>query len=136
MPKSGQTTAQLCLSHMLAKECSKSFKLGFNSIWIENLQMFKLDLKRERNQRSNCQHLLDHKKNKGLQIKKKKKNKGIPEKHLLLLYWLHQSLWLCGSQKTWKILKEMGLPDHLTFLLRNLSTCQEVTETDMEQQSS
>ena len=23
-----------------------------------------------------------------------------PEKHLLLLYWLHQSLWLCGSQQT------------------------------------
>ena len=24
----------------------------------------------------------------------------IPEKHLLLFYWLHQSLWLCGSQQT------------------------------------
>ena len=24
---------------------------------------------------------------------------GIPEKHLLLLYWLHQSLWLCGSKQ-------------------------------------
>ena len=24
----------------------------------------------------------------------------IPEKHLLLLYWLHQSLWLCRSQQT------------------------------------
>ena len=23
---------------------------------------------------------------------------GVPEKHLLLLYWLHQSLWLCESQ--------------------------------------
>ena len=28
------------------------------------------------------------------------KSKGIPEKHLLLLYWLHQSLWLCRSQQT------------------------------------
>ena len=28
------------------------------------------------------------------------KNKKIPEKHLLLLYWLCQSLWLCGSQQT------------------------------------
>ena len=26
------------------------------------------------------------------------KNKKVPEKHLLLLYWLCQSLWLCGSQ--------------------------------------
>ena len=23
----------------------------------------------------------------------------VPEKHLLLLYWLHQSIWLCGSQQ-------------------------------------
>ena len=27
-------------------------------------------------------------------------SKGIPEKHLLLLYWLCQSFWLCGSQQT------------------------------------
>ena len=30
----------------------------------------------------------------------KKKSKGVSEKHLLLLYWLCQSLWLCGSQQT------------------------------------
>ena len=29
--------------------------------------------------------------------------------------------------KIWKILKEMGLPDHLTFLLRNLYAGQEAT---------
>ena len=27
---------------------------------------------------------------------------------------------MCGSHKLWKILKEMGMPDHLTCLLRNL----------------
>ena len=32
----------------------------------------------------------------------------------------------------WKILKEMGIPDHLTCLLRNLYAGQEVTEPDME----
>ena len=32
MPKMFQTTAQLNSFHTLAKECSKSFKLGFNSI--------------------------------------------------------------------------------------------------------
>ena len=31
------------------------------------------------------------------------------------------------QNKLWKILKEMGLPDHLTFLLRNLYAGQEVT---------
>ena len=29
--------------------------------------------------------------------------------------------------KLWKILKEMGIPDHLTFLLRNLYAGQEAT---------
>ena len=121
------------------------------------------------------------------------KNKRVSEKHLLLHYWLCQSLWLCGSQETvknssswlrhyvncelpdvqagfskgrrtrdkianihwikkarefqkniyfcfidyakafncvdhnkvWKILKEMGIPDHLTCLLRNLYADQE-----------
>ena len=45
--------------------------------------------------------------------------------------------------KLWKILQEMGLPDHLTCLLRNLyagreayRTCMEVhSEVDMEQQT-
>ena len=44
MPKNVQTTAQLNSLHMLARQCSKSFKLGFNSMWTENFQMYKLDL--------------------------------------------------------------------------------------------
>ena len=39
------------------------------------LPMFKLVLERQRNQRSNCQHLLDH-----------GKSKRVPEKYLFLLY--------------------------------------------------
>ena len=35
--------------------------------------------------------------------------------------------------KLWKILKEMGIPDHLTCLLRNLYAGQEATELDMKQ---
>ena len=45
--------------------------------------------KRQKNQRSNCQYPLDH-----------RKSKRIPEKHLFLLHWLCWSLWLCGSQHT------------------------------------
>ena len=38
--------------------------------------------------------------------------------------------------KLWKILQEMGIPDHLTCLLRNLYTGQEATvKLDMEQQT-
>ena len=46
-----------------------------------------------RNQIANI-HLLNH-----------RKSKRITEKHLLLIYWLHQSLWLCGSQQTGKFFK-------------------------------
>ena len=40
--------------------------------------------------------------------------------------------------KLWKILKEMGIPDHLTCLLRNLYAGQEAKqlELDMEQQNN
>ena len=37
--------------------------------------------------------------------------------------------------KLWKILHKMGMPDHLTCLLRNLYAGQEETESDMEQQT-
>ena len=37
--------------------------------------------------------------------------------------------------KLWIILKEMGIPDHFTCLLRNLYAGQEATELDMEQQT-
>ena len=53
------------------------------------LQMFKLVLEKAEEPEINCQYLLDY-----------QKSKRVPEKHLLLLYWLCQSLWLCGSQQT------------------------------------
>ena len=37
--------------------------------------------------------------------------------------------------KLWKILKEVGIPDHLTCLLRNLYAGQEATVLDMEQRT-
>ena len=43
---------------------------------------------------------------------------------------------LCvDHNKLWNILQEMGIPDHLTCLLRNLYAGQEVTEQDMKQQT-
>ena len=42
-----------------------------------------------------------------------------------------------GHNKLWKILKEMGIPDHLTCLLRNQYAGQEaIVRMDMEQQTS
>ena len=46
IPKNVQPPAQLYSFPMLARQSSKSFKLGFNSRWIKNFQMFKLDLKK------------------------------------------------------------------------------------------
>ena len=80
--------AQLLSFHMLARLCSKSFKLGFNSMWTKNFQMCKMDLEKAEEPEIKLQHPLDH-----------RKSKRVPEKHLLLLYWLRQSLWLSRSQK-------------------------------------
>ena len=42
-----------------------------------------------------------------------------------LLYWLCQAFDCVDHNKLWKILKEMGIPDHLICLLRNLYAGQE-----------
>ena len=41
-----QTITQLHSSHKLTRLCWKSFKLGFNSTWTENFQMYKLNLEK------------------------------------------------------------------------------------------
>ena len=46
MPKNIQIIVQLHLFHMLARLCSKSFKLGFSSMWTKNFRMYKLDLEK------------------------------------------------------------------------------------------
>ena len=42
--KNVQATTQLHSFHMLSRLWSKSFKQGFNSIWIEDFHMYKQDL--------------------------------------------------------------------------------------------
>ena len=62
--------------------------------------------------------------------------KRVPEKHLLLLYWLHQSLWLCRSQQTGKLFKTW---EYQTTLPVSWKICMQVKkqqlELDMEQQT-
>ena len=58
------------------------------------------------------------------------KSKRVQEKHLLLLHLFLTmpkplAVWL--TTVLWKILKEMGIPDHLNCLLRNLYAGQEAT---------
>ena len=84
-------------------------------MWTENFQMFKLDLEKAEEPEIKLPTSPGS-----------SKSKRVSEKHLLLLYWLCQS---CGvdHNKLWKILKEKGIPDHLTCLLRNLYAGQPAT---------
>ena len=63
-----------------------------------------------------------------------RKSKRVPEKHLLVLYLLHQSLWQCGSQQTVKFFKRW---EYQTTLPASWEICVQVKkqqlELDMEQ---
>ena len=37
---------QIFVFHKLVRLCSKSYKLGFSSMWTETFQMYKLDLEK------------------------------------------------------------------------------------------
>ena len=70
----------------------------------------------QRNQRLNFQHPLDH-----------WKNKRVPEKNLCCFIDYAKVFDCVDHNKLWKILKEMGIPDRLTCLLRILYAGQEAT---------
>ena len=89
MPKNAQTTAQLHSSHTLVKWCSKFSKPGFSNTWTVKFQMFKLVLEKAEEPEIKLPTSSGS-----------SKRKRVPGKHLFLLYWLCQTLWLCGSQKT------------------------------------
>ena len=73
--------------------------------------------KRQRNQRSNCQHSI------GSWRKQGSSASLTPLKPL--------TVWIITN---WEILKEMGIPDHLTCLLRNLQQVKKLQlEPDTEQ---
>ena len=64
------------------------------------------------------------------------KSKRAPEKHLLLLYWLCQSFWRCGSQQTGKFWKRW---EYQTTWPAFWEICMQVKkqqlELDMKQQT-
>ena len=85
--KKGQRMLKLpqnaLISH-ISKVMFKS-KTGFNSTWTMNFQMLKLDLEKAEEPEVKLPTSAGSSKN---------------QKHLFLLYWLCQNLWLCGSQQT------------------------------------
>ena len=89
----------------------RALKSSRRTSWIQ---------KRQRNQRSNYQHLLDDRKKQNktreFQTKKKKCTSASLTTLKLLTVWITTN---CG--------KEVGIPDHHTCLLRNLYSDQEAT---------
>ena len=71
---------------------------------------------KKRNQKSNYQYPLDH-----------QKSKRVPEKIDFCFIDYAKGFDCVDHNKLWEILQEMGIPDHLTSLLRNLYAGQEAT---------
>ena len=120
VPMNVQTTAQLHSSPMLASLCSNSFKVGFSIMWMENFQMLKLGLEKAEELLIKLSTFMGSERKQGnFRKKKKKKSTSVSLTTLKPL-----TLWIitnCGK------LKEMGIPDHFTCLLRNLFVGQEAT---------
>ena len=95
MPNKVQTLTQLHSFHMLANWCWKILQARPSTVCeIRTSRCTSWIYKKQRNQKSNCQHPLDH-----------RKSKGVPEKHLFLLLTMPKPLtvWItinCG--KFWK----------------------------------
>ena len=123
MPKNVQTTIQLHSFHMLARLCSKSFKLGFSSIWTKNshVQARFWRGRRTRDQIANIRWIME----KAREF----------QKNIYFCFIDYTKAFDCvDNSKLRKILKEMVIPDYLTCLLRNLYVDQEATvRTGMEQ---
>ena len=100
------------ISHA-SKVMLKILYAGLQQYMNRELPDVKLYLEKER---SNCQRLLDHRK---LLAREFQKNICFIDYAKAFDYVDHTKLW--------KILKEMGIPDHLTCLLRNLYAGQEAT---------
>ena len=90
---------------------------GFNSMWTVNFQMFELDL--EKAEESGI--ILP---TSTWSSKMQENSREIPISALLTM---PKPLTVWITTNCWKILQEMGIPDHLTWLLRNLYVGQEAT---------
>ena len=88
---------------------------GFNSIWTVNFQMLKLDLQKAEEPEIKMPTSF------GASKKQKKFQKNI-----YFCFIDYAKAFDCmGYNKLWKILQVVGIPDHLSCLLRNLYAGQE-----------
>ena len=86
-------------------------------MWTVNFQMFKMDLEKAEEPEIILPTSI------GLL-----KSTRVPEKSIYFCFIDYTKFFDCvDHNKLWKIIKEMGIPDHLTCLLRNLYAGQEAT---------
>ena len=97
-------------SHMLAKQCSKFSKPGFNSKWNENFQMFKLNL--EKAEEPEVKYPTSGGSQKMQESSTKTSTSASLTTPKPLTVWITTN---CG-----KLFKKMRIPDFLSCLLRNL----------------
>ena len=95
--------------------CSKFSKPGFSNTWTENLLIFKLVLEKAEEPEIKLPRSSGSWKKKEFQ------------KNIYFCFIDYKAFDCVDHNKLWKILKEMGIPDHLTCLLRNLYAGQEAT---------
>ena len=55
------------------------------------------------------------------------KKQGNSRKNIYFCFIDYTTVFVVDHNKLWKLLEEMGIPDHLTCLLRNLYAGQEAT---------
>ena len=123
MPKNNQITAQLHSFHLLARSCSKSSKLGFNSMSTDCFQMYKLDLEKAEEPEIKLPISIGS-------LKKNNNNKAKEfSKNIYFCFIDDTKAFDCvDHNKLWKILKEMGIADHVTcWFLRNPYADQDAT---------
>ena len=117
MPKNAQSTAQLHSSHMLVKECLKFSKPGFSNTWTVNFQMFNLVLEMAEEAEIKLP----------ISTGSWKKEESSRENIYFCFIDYAKAFDCVDRNKLWKILKEMWIPDHQTWLFRNLYAGQEAT---------
>ena len=95
-------------------------------MWTMNFQMFKLDLEKAEKPEIKLP----------TSVASSKKQES-SKKHYFCFIGYAKAFDCVDHNKLWKILKEMGIPDHLTCLLRNhVQVRKQQLELDMEQQTS
>ena len=90
--------------------CPKSFRQVFSSMWSKNFERYMLGLAEAAKPEIKLLTFVISQRNQGNSKKKKK----------IYFFTEYTKVFDCvDHNKLWKILKEIGIPDHLTCLLRN-----------------